>query len=325
MRLWLVPLACAAACSPGPGAARSPEAVERASRAKTPKPLDVRVMSFNIRYGTARDGENVWANRRELVFKTIRDYAPDVVGLQEALRFQMDEIGRAVPGYREIGVGRDGGTKGEYSGVLFRAARFDVDESGTFWLSDTPEVPSRHWGNACIRICTWARLVEKSVEKRVEKRAEKSGEASHASPAGRQGPSAFYLFNTHLDHRSQPSREKAVRLIAQRIAARARPDPLVLTGDMNAGERNPAMRYLLGKGKVPLVDSFRVLYPDEKAVGTFHRFNGLAPGGKIDYVLVPPEAEVLEAEIVRVPHEGRFPSDHFPVTARVRFTHARER
>ena len=181
----LVSLACVAACAPG-GAARPSGSAEGAPRAETPKPLDVRVMSFNIRYGTARDGENVWAKRRELVFRTVRDYAPEVVGLQEALRFQIDEIRRAVPGYAEVGTGREGGTKGEYSAILFRAERFDVTESGTFWLSDTPEVPSRHWGNACIRICTWARL----VEKRAEKRTEEPGGTSRASQAGpeRSGP-----------------------------------------------------------------------------------------------------------------------------------------
>jgi endonuclease/exonuclease/phosphatase family metal-dependent hydrolase len=262
-------------------------------------------MSFNVRYGRARDGANAWPNRREIVFETIRDRAPDVVGLQEALRFQMDEIRSGVPGYGEVGVGRDGGTKGEYSGVLYREARFDVAESGTFWLSDTPEVPSRHWGNDCIRICTWARLVEKA-------------------PGGR----GFYLFNTHLDHRSQPSREKGARLIARRIASRARPDPVVLTGDLNAGERNPAVLYLLGRTgpdrpadatPVPLVDTFRVLHPKQKNVGTFNGFRGAAAGAKIDYVLVQPGTEVLEAEIVRASRDGRYPSDHFPVTARVRW------
>jgi endonuclease/exonuclease/phosphatase family metal-dependent hydrolase len=295
------------ACTPNAGVAPSPGASASVREPSAPKPLDVRVMSFNIRNGKARDGANAWEHRTDLVFRTIRDYVPDVVGIQEAFRFQLDEIGRAVPGYGEIGTGRDGGTRGEYSAILFRADRFDVADSGTFWLSDTPEVPSRHWGNACIRVCTWARLVGK--------RDEDSGASA----------SAFYIFNTHLDHRSQPSREKAVRLIARRIAARAHADPVVVTGDLNAGERNPVVRYLLGgeggaseASPVPLVDSYRVLHPDEKAVGTFHRFTGIAPGAKIDYVLVPPGAEVLEATIVRTPHEGRFPSDHFPVTARVR-------
>ena len=109
------------------------------------------------------------------------------------------------------------------------------------------------------------------------------------------------------------------------MAARTHADPVVLTGDLNAGERNPAVRYLLGDRTlpgdacpVPLVDSFRVLHPDERAVGTFHWFKGLAPGGKIDYVFVQPTAKVLEAKILRTNRDGRYPSDHLPVTARVR-------
>jgi endonuclease/exonuclease/phosphatase family metal-dependent hydrolase len=116
-------------------------------------------------------------------------------------------------------------------------------------------------------------------------------------------------------------------MIASRIASRAHPDAVVLTGDLNAGERSPAVRYLLGgdadaspadASPVPLVDSFRALHPDAIAAGTFHWFTGIAPFSKIDYVLVPPDAQVLEAEIIRKSSGGRFPSDHFPVTARIR-------
>ena len=152
--------------------------------------LQLRVMSFNIRYGTADDGENRWENRREMVFDVIRNYQPDVVGLQEALRFQIDQIREALPEYGELGVGRnDGKIKGEYAAILYRTARFNVDESSTFWFSDTPDVPnSKHWGNKTTRICTWARLTEKKSSK------------------------SFYFYNMHLDHRSQQSREKSVVL-----------------------------------------------------------------------------------------------------------------
>jgi len=300
---WLCVIS--AACAPNPRAALSPETSGPAPEAAAPEAIEVRVMSFNIRNGRANDGENRWDMRKELVCDVIRECSPDVLGIQEAYRFQLDEFNMRLPEYAEVGVGRDGASRGEHSSVLFLKKRFDIDESGTFWLSDTPAKPSAHWGNRYRRICTWARLVEKAGE----------------GP----GDAALYIFNTHLDHRSQPSREKGVRLIAERIATRAHPDPVVVTGDMNAGERNPAVRFLLEEkgeagetGPARLVDSYRVLHPEEKAVGTFHWFTGLAPGGKIDYVLVPPDAEVLDAQIVRASREGRFPSDHFPVTARVR-------
>ena len=270
--------------------------------------LALHVMSFNIRYGTANDGQNRWENRRELVFDVLRKHRPDVVGLQEALRFQIDEIRQALVEYDEIGVGRDDGkTKGEYCAILYCRDRFGVDESGTFWLSDTPEVAgSITWGNACTRICTWARLVEKESRR------------------------AFYVFNLHLDHVSQPSREKSVVLITQRIMNRKHPDTFVVTGDFNAGENNPAILYL--KGKSPLgdgygdkskspaatVDTFRVLHPDATEVGTFNGFRGNRKGEKIDFVFATSDAQVLEAQILHDNIDGRYPSDHFPVTARLR-------
>ena len=262
---------------------------------------EIKVMSFNVRYGTADDGPDHWDKRKDLLFETIKQFSPDVLGLQEALRSQIDQIKQAMPGYTEIGEGRDGGTKGEYSVILYTKNRFRVEDSGTFWLSDTPEVVSKHWGNAFIRICTWGRFIETESQQ------------------------AFYVFNTHLDNESQPSREKSVRLIARRIHTRAHPDPVILTGDFNAAEDNPAIRYLKGTETdgdtvpVSLRDTFRVLHPDEEQVGTFNGFKGTATGGKIDYIFVTPQLRVLTAAIVRRNRDGHYPSDHFPVTARLRF------
>lgn len=269
--------------------------------------LELRVMSFNIRNGDANDGENHWKNRKQMVFELLRNQKCDVVGLQEALKFQIDEIIKEVPELGMVGVGRDDGkTKGEYSAILYNRRRFKIDESGTFWLSDTPEVPgSITWGNACTRICTWARLVEIKTNK------------------------AFYMYNLHLDHVSQPSREKSVVLVIERIEQRKYKEPFVLTGDFNAGENNRAILYLKGKtvfdnGKgnrsenpLVLVDTFRVLHPDANEVGTFHQFKGLRSGDKIDYIFTTSDVKVLETEILRDNTKGHYPSDHFPVIAEI--------
>jgi endonuclease/exonuclease/phosphatase family metal-dependent hydrolase len=270
--------------------------------------LDLRVMSFNIRYGSANDGENRWKNRKEMVFNVIRNHPSDIVGLQEALRFQMDEIRESHSVYGEIGVAReDGNNEGEYSSILYRTDRFGVGESGTFWFSDTPEVAgSNTWGNACVRICSWARLIETKTGK------------------------AFYIYNLHLDHVSQPSREKSAVLLTERIKNRRYKEPFVVTGDFNAGEDNPVIKYLKGeiaiegpegsiaKTPIPMIDTFRVLHPDVKDVRTAHGFKGTRQGNKIDYVFVPPGTKVLEAEILYDNVEGRYPSDHYPVDARFR-------
>ncbi len=187
------------------------------------------VMTYNIRYGTANDGENSWANRKEMACDVLRRHNPDIVGLQEALRFQIDDIRAALPRYAEIGGGRDDGkTEGEYSAILYRKDRLDLDDSGTFWLSDTPETPgSITWGNACTRICTWGRFLRKDTRQ------------------------AFYLFNTHLDHVSQYSRDRSAVLLAQRIRDRKHADPVLVTGDFNAGEDNPVVRYFKGEQELP--------------------------------------------------------------------------
>ena len=268
--------------------------------------LELRVMTFNIRYGSANDGENHWKNRKEMVFDVIRNHPSDVVGLQEALRFQMDEIRQAHPVYGEIGVAReDGYEEGEYSSVLYRTDRFGVGESGTFWLSDTPEIAgSNTWGAACVRICSWARLIDTKTGK------------------------AFYIYNLHMDHVSQPSREKSAVLLAERIKNRRFKDPFVVTGDFNAGENNPVIQYLKSeisvdgpdgrkvKTSVPMIDTFRVLHPDVKDVRTSHGFRGGKQGNKIDYIFAPPGTKVLEAEILYDNIDGRYPSDHYPVDAR---------
>src|SRR5687768_9328859 len=250
------------------------------------------VMSFNIRYGTADDGPDRWELRREQMFGLLKAQAPDIVGLQEALHFQIDEMLAALPDYRMVGVGRsDGGQGGEYAAILYRASRLSVRQSSTFWFSDTPDiVKSNTWGAALERICTWALVDDK------------------------QG-TPFYIYNLHLDHISQPAREKSASLLLKRIAARAPLLPVVVTGDFNTGESNPVTQAV---AKV-LRDTFRVVHPQATEVGTANQFKlGTTTGEKIDYIFVEPATEVISADIVRTSVGGRYPSDHFPVVARIR-------
>jgi endonuclease/exonuclease/phosphatase family metal-dependent hydrolase len=263
-----------------------------------PRALTVEVLSFNIRYGTANDGANAWPYREHLVYHVIRRQQSDFVGLQEALRFQIDAIREALPEYDEVGVGRDDGKEaGEYAAILYKPDRWRADDGGTLWLSDTPDVPgSMTWGNEITRIVTWARFVEKE--------------------SGR----AVWIFNTHFDHVSQPSRERSAELLASRIAARSSDDPVIVTGDFNAGEANPAILYLKNttqRSPVTLVDTFRVVHPEARAVGTGGGFEGLRDGPKIDYIFVEPDAKVRQARIIRDQSDGRYPSDHFPVYAEI--------
>lgn len=258
--------------------------------------LELSILTYNIRYDNPDDGDDRWEKRRDEVARLIKDHDPDVVGLQEALRNQLDDLSKALPTYAEIGVGRDDGkTKGEYAAILYRKDRFKVVDSGTFWFSDTPETAgSKSWGNRIARVCTWAKLVERA--------------------SGR----AVSVYNVHLDHESQPSREKSAELLAQRALAAIRDDPVIVTGDFNAGESNPAVASLKA-GATGFVDSFRVAHPDEKAIDTFNGFGkGHGTKDKIDYIWVQPSARVEGAGIDRRSKDGRFPSDHFAVWSIVR-------
>ena len=254
---------------------------------------ELAVMTYNVRYATAPDGADAWPNRKALLIELIRREAPDVLGVQEALYQQLGEIRSALPMYGAIGVGRDDGRlAGEFSAILYRRDRFDIVASGTFWFSDTPEVPgSRSWGNTITRICSWALLREQA--------------------SGR----GLYVYNVHLDHQSQPSRERSVALLLERIAARPfAAIPVVVTGDFNAGEDNPAVRRM----SVVFRDTYRVMHPADVVVGTFNGFRGDSTGPKIDYVFTD-RLQTLGAAILRDQSGGHFPSDHFPVTARLAF------
>lgn len=268
------------------------------------------LMSFNIRYENSDDrGSRSWHERLAGAVKMIRREAPDVIGVQEALHGQAADLWASLPGYAFFGIGRDDGLRaGEYSGIFYRNDRFrpDAADQGTFWLSATPETPgSRTWGNEIPRVATWLRLTDLAT--------------------GR----GFYMFDTHFDHRSQESRERAALLIAKRIDARAHPDdPVILLGDLNSFENNASVRYLTGRQvgiagekrawKTPLTDAYQTLHPRVKDRRTAHFWRtGIDPAFKLDYIFVSPGARIESAEIVR----GDKPpvSDHYPITARVLF------
>ena len=268
--------------------------------------LNLSVMSFNIRRGTARDGRNHWIFRRNLVSEVLRQYLPDVLGLQEALDFQISEIRAMLPGYEIVKVASSGGAKALHNAILYNAARFASHEEGTFWYSDTPDVPwSKGWGNIMPRNCTWARLVEK-----------RSGQA-------------FYFYNTHLDHISRRSRKKSVILLSRRIAARSFPDTFIVTGDFNSRERSLPIQYLTGKillnvkpeGKIlnptPLMDTFRVRHPGKPNAATFHGYRRFLFRLKLDYIFVPSSIRVHDAQIIKLHRKKCYPSDHFPLLTHI--------
>ncbi len=255
----------------------------------------VKVMSFNIRYGTANDGPNHWDLRRQMAIDLIARQGADVVGLQEAEDFQIDQILGALNSYGAVTAGRrDGALASEHCTILYRRDRFIVAEAGTFWFSDRPEAPgSRGWGARHPRICTWVRLIERKT--------------------GR----GLYVYNVHLDNRSQESRLKSAELLAARIAERnSKTTPVVAMGDFNMPHDNPGMQRFLEKGALAeLTDTWRNVHPDKPETRTYHGFRGGTDGHRIDFILVDRGTKVLGADIDRYNEDGRYPSDHYPITA----------
>ncbi len=283
--------------------------VPRASPVRQDGALEISLMSFNVRYENPGDRDSKgWRQRVIGAVKMIRREKPDVFGVQEALHGQVADLWASLPDYEFFGVGRDDGKRaGEYSGIFYQRDRFQPDESdcGTFWLSDTPEkVGSKTWGNQIPRVAAWVRLVDRS--------------------SGR----GFYVFNTHFDHRNQPSRERSAMLIARRIDARKQAgEPVALIGDFNSMESNPGLIYLTG-GRVAvagseqmwrggMLDTYQSLHPAEKNRRTLHFWSGRRDGLKVDHILVSPGAEIRAAEIIS--QDRPEVSDHFPVSAKVTF------
>ena len=270
--------------------------------------LNLNIMSFNIRRGTREDGRNHWVFRRPLVREVLERYRPDILGLQEALDFQIAALRVMLPGYEKVGAGNLGGSRGLHTAIFYDATRFVVEESGTLWFSAHPDTPcSKGWGNVIPRTCTWARLVEKDSRR------------------------AFYCYNVHLDHLSQRSRKKSAVFLSRLIQARRFPDPFVLTGDFNAGEENTAIRFLKGNRHLgskaggyvfnpePLRDTFRDRYPDHPQAATYHGFRRFFFRFKFDYIFVPASVQVREAKIIQLRRRKCFPSDHFPLFSRIVF------
>jgi endonuclease/exonuclease/phosphatase family metal-dependent hydrolase len=261
----------------------------------------LKVATFNIRYGKAMDGDDAWDKRRGLFMRTVKSMDADLIGMQEVLAYQLDEIKAACPEYTFIAAGRDDGKReGEASPVGFRTERFEPLASGTFWLSETPEkVGSKGWDAALPRVATWVRLRDK-----------RSGQT-------------FLFFATHFDHKGKDARANAATLLRSKVEAMRDGVPVIVVGDFNAPEGSPPYHNLIGKegDANRLVDSFRETHPTRgPEEGTFNGFKGKGDGDRIDWIVHTSDVKAVSCEIVRDSENGHYPSDHFPVKAVLEFT-----
>jgi endonuclease/exonuclease/phosphatase family metal-dependent hydrolase len=250
------------------------------------------VATYNLRYA-GDPSPNSWPERRPAVKALLDAYRPDVIGTQEGLYHQLKDLAADQPDYDWIGLGRDGGSRGEFMAVFYRRDRLEPLEFDHFWLSDTPQViASSSWGNAVRRMVTWVRFRDRAT--------------------GRE----FYFWNTHLDHEVQAAREKAAELIRQRIGQLPADVPLLLVGDFNAVSGANRAYDILAR-ESGLGDTWYAAR--ERRNEDANSFTGFEPlkydGQRIDWILARGVRDVRVTEAVTLRPEGRWPSDHLPVVA----------
>ena len=256
----------------------------------------INVMTFNIRYHNNYDSLNGWDYRKSKLCSQIHFHDVDVLGVQEALYDQMQDLKSCLPEYEAIGVGReDGKEKGEYAAIFVQKSKFKVIKSGTFWLSETPAVAgSKSWDAALTRICTWAEVENKMDHKKI------------------------FLFNTHFDHVGRVARSQSGHLIVHYIDSIAGKEPAILTGDLNSTPQEEAVAAILDPNNIcKLLDAKSIsIEAHYGPTGTFNAFQEHETSNEpIDYIFVTPNFKVLKHATLSQSWQGRFSSDHFPVFA----------
>ena len=256
---------------------------------------DLNIMTYNVRYDNPDDNLNNWQYRKDVAAEMIRTYQIDLIGTQEVLVNQLNDLLERLPEFNAIGVGRqDGVEKGEYSAIFYNKERFEEIESGWFWLSETPEVAgSKGWDGACERIATWAILKEKNSGKKL------------------------FFINTHLDHIGKVARQEGVTLLLNQTKKLAKGLPIIITGDFNAEPESDVIKHVLESGEFR--DS-RLVSPKVSGItGTYHAFGNIPVEKRsyIDYIFMTKDFNVRSYEVLPDKLNDIFISDHAMVLSRV--------
>ena len=251
-------------------------------------------LTYNIRFDNPADGDDAWPKRRDFLAAQIRFNAPDVFGIQEGLLRQLVYLDSAFADYARVGVGRDDGKEGgEYSAFYFRRDRFRVLASGTFWLSETPNVPSRGWDAALNRVCSYACLFD-SLSSR-----------------------PFWVFNTHFDHMGQEARRHSAELILKKVKE-LNPGgfPVIVMGDFNSKPADAPVQTILKEMSDTESISQELSFGP---AGTFNGFKFHEPvTERIDYIFLGGKGlKVLQHAVLSDNRNCHYPSDHLPVLARL--------
>jgi endonuclease/exonuclease/phosphatase family metal-dependent hydrolase len=258
----------------------------------------LKVMSLNIRLDVASDAPNDWQTRKPIIQKAIFDSTYDILGFQEVLKNQYDDLDRMLTGYGHVGVGReDGKDKGEACPIFYRTDRFELLESGTIWLSPNPSDTGRAgWDAALPRIMTWAKLRDKMGD--------------NAS-----GNSGFFFLNTHFDHMGDTARLESAHRIIRFIKEKTGELPVILTGDFNCGPSQPPYAALTSS-EILLKDACITVGGIEEA--TFNGFGRSDENERIDFIFTNYRLEAISYRMLNIKKDSIYISDHYPVTSRIK-------
>lgn len=265
----------------------------KSSAQKQTRDYDLKVMSYNIRMGVAKDGTNSWEYRYPATALMLKDQMPDVFGVQEAFNFQIKFIEENFTDYDSFGVGRDNGkSEGEFMSIFWNKKTVKMIKGGTFWLSETPEKPSMGWDAACKRTATWALMKDKNTGK------------------------LFYFVNTHLDHKGAEARRKGLELIVSRIdEINPKGYPMILTGDFNIKPDNEAL-----VGLEQRMQSARKMAPKTDNNATFNNWGKAKSDMVIDYIYVSGFTACPEYHTITEKYgTWKYISDHYPIYAKLIF------
>ncbi|REL33763.1 hypothetical protein DYD21_10175 [Rhodohalobacter sp. SW132] len=256
----------------------------------------ISVMSYNIRFDNPDDGKNAWPHRSDHVAEMMGPkYESDIIGVQEALRHQLDELQEMLPNYDWVGVGRDDGKDaGEFSPIFYKKNRFELIATNTFWLSEETEMPgSISWDSAITRIVTWVKFNDLLNDK------------------------IFYVFNTHFDHRGDMARVESTKIILERASKIEENTPVIITGDLNFSESSSA--YGIFRENSRFNDArYASETGHEGPTASSNNWEELRlPESRIDYIFVSEGVRVLNHRILDDRYDGRFPSDHLPVISEI--------
>jgi len=253
----------------------------------------LKVMTYNIKFDVKNDKVNNWNNRRNQLIGLLRYHQPNIFGTQEGLYHQLEDIDSALVKHTYVGVAReDGKQEGEYSAIFYDSSLFNVKQKGNFWLSETPEKPSKGWDAANTRICTWAYFIDKNSDK------------------------TFYIFNAHLDHVGSEARKNSVKLILNEAEKITNNKPVVIMGDFNFTSQSEPYKILTSTYFDTHLISRSTPYGPR---ATFNGFNfAQMPKRRIDYIFVDEHSDVLNYATLSENINMRYPSDHFPVVAEVK-------